>query len=420
MYVATLLLLTIVAWCARGIPVPDSFAFRDFTDFTARVAHFGEPDMLSRPDVNGPFPYPVPTIYAFLFFIRLFPNPLAAFLTFALLSFFVATCCFSWRVKRIAPGWLPQVAVWSTLFLGYPLLFLIFRGNIDGVMWVLVLLGIVAYTRNRMLISAILWALATSMKISPGLLFVLFLARRKYRMFAIAIAVTVVFSVLALAGVGPTIRQAVSDSSKTAPFLRDTFILARVSPFFDESLFGATKQAISLYHYVHRSDNRPFPPILPGMRRALRIYTILIPIAAVLLYWFRLRHLPLLNQFIAYIVLVIVLPQYSYEYKLVYMYLAWGAFLLFLLADVATGRVRVPARALHTILFSCAVIFVPLNYLSHGNINSAGHIFGFAAQVKTIFLLLILLTVLRVPMPSSLFGDLQALPGDSQLEPDLN
>jgi hypothetical protein len=95
MYVATLLLLTIVAWCARGIPVPDSFAFRDFTDFTARVAHFGEPDMLSRPDVNGPFPYPVPTIYAFLFFIRLFPNPLAAFLTFALLSFFVATCCFS-------------------------------------------------------------------------------------------------------------------------------------------------------------------------------------------------------------------------------------------------------------------------------------------------------------------------------------
>ena len=66
------------------------------------------------------------------------------------------------------------------------------------------------------------------------------------------------------------------------------------------------------------------------------------------------------------------------------------------------------------ILFSCAVIFVPLNYLSYGNINSAGHIFGFAAQVKMIFLLLILLTVLRVPMPSSLFGDLQTLPGDSQ------
>ncbi len=218
-YVATLLLLTIVAWCARGIPVPDSFAFRDFTDLAPRVAHFGEPDMLSRTGFTGPFPYPVPSIYAFLFFIRLFPHPLAAYLAFAILSFFVATCCFSWRVKRIAPGWLPQVAVWSTLLFGYPLLFLIFRGNIEAVMWVLVLLGIVAYARNRMLTSAILWALAASMKITPGLLFVLFLARRKYRMFAIAIAVTVAFSILALAGVGPTIRQALSESSKSAPGL---------------------------------------------------------------------------------------------------------------------------------------------------------------------------------------------------------
>ena len=342
-YVVTFFLLTIVAWCAselRGFAIYDSYAFTDFTDLAARVAHFGEPDMLSRTDFKGPYPYPVPSIYAYLFFIRLFPNPLAAYLAFALLSFFVATCCFSLRVKRIAPGWLPQVAVWSTLLFGYPLLFLIIRGNIEAVIWVLILLGIVAYTRNRMLISAILWALATSMKIAPGLLFVLFLAKRKYRMFAIAIAVTVAFSVLALAGVGPTIRQALSDSSKSAPYLRDTFILGRVSPYFDESLFGATKQAISLYHYVHRSDDRPFPLILPGMETALRIYNILIPIGAVLLYWFRLRHLPLLNQFIAYIVLLILLPQVSYEYKLVYMYLAWGAFLLFLLADVAAGRAR--------------------------------------------------------------------------------
>ncbi len=155
------------------------------------------------------------------------------------------------------------------------------------------------------------------------------------------------------------------------------------------------------------------------METALRIYNILIPIGAVLLYWFRLRHLPLLNQLIAYIVLFILLPQVSYEYKLVYMYLAWGAFLLFLLADVAAARAEIPAWAIHVILLSCAVIFVPLNYLSRG-VNSSGHIFAFGAQVKTIFLLLILLTVLRVPMPSSLFGDLQALPGDSQPEPDLN
>ena len=87
-------------------------------------------------------------------------------------------------------------------------MFLLDRGNIEAVIWVLVLLGIVAYTRNRMLASAILWALAASMKIFPGLLFLLFLARRKYRMFALAVTATVAFAVLALAGIGPTIRQA--------------------------------------------------------------------------------------------------------------------------------------------------------------------------------------------------------------------
>jgi hypothetical protein len=140
----------------------------------------------------------------------------------------------------------------------------------------------------------------------------------------------------------------------------------------------------------------------------LRIYNIVIPLAAGLLYWFRLRHLPLLNQFIAYIVLCVLLPYVSGEYTLVHMYIAWAAFLLFLLNDVATARVQIPARAIHAILFSCAVIFVPLSYLVIG--RGLDRSFAYGPQVKTVFLILILLTVLRVPMPSSLFGELQISP----------
>jgi hypothetical protein len=58
------------------------------------------------------------------------------------------------------------------------------------------------------------------------------------------------------------------------------------------------------------------------------------------------------------------------------------------LIDVAAGRVEIPAWAIHAILFSCAVIFVPLNVLT--SVTSANRFLGFAAQVKTIFLLLIL------------------------------
>jgi hypothetical protein len=217
---------------------------------------------------------------------------------------------------------------------------------------------------------------------------------------------------LALAGVGPTIRQAALDSSKSAQFLRDDFILVLHEPNFDESLFGAAKQIVYSYDYVHRSTYRR------GMKKALQLYSLLVPIGALLLYWFRLRHLPLLNQFIAYVVLSILLPQVSYEYKLVYLYLVWGAFLLFLLTDVVTDRVKIPARAIRLVLLSCAVIFVPLTYLELTN-PSVENSFGVAGPVKMVLLILILLTVLRVPMPSSLFGDLQTLPGDSQPEPDL-
>ena len=92
---------------------------------------------------------------------------------------------------------------------------------------------------------------------------------------------------------------------------------------------------------------------------------------------------------------LILLPQVSYEYKLVQMYLAWGAFLLFLLADVAAGRAEIPAWATHVMLFSCAVIFVPLTSLLV--VTRGSHIFIFAAQVKTIFLVLILLTASSGP-----------------------
>jgi Glycosyltransferase family 87 len=425
-YVVTLIVLTAIAWCVVGIrghilhePYPRNTLFcctgdefSDFTDLSDRVGHFGEPNMLSRTDFIVPYPYPAPSIYIFLFFVRLFPKPLLAYLIFAVLTFFIAACYLSLRVHRITPGKLPQVAVWATLLIGFPLAFLLNRANIEAVIWVLVLFGIVAYTRNRMLTSAILWSIAASMKIFPGLLFVLFLAKRRYGVFATAVAATVLLSVLALAGVGPTIRQAALDSSQNAPFLTENYILTRNLPQFDHSLFAAIKQAIYLHAHGFRTNNLP-PQTRPAFQTALRLYNLFILPGAGLLYWFRLRRMPLLNQFMACLILCVLVPQVSYEYKLVYLYLVWGAFLLFLLSDVATGRIKIPSTAIHVILFSCAVIFAPLSYLV------VGDTFGFGGQIKTLFLALILLTALRVPMPSSLFGDLQSFPavrGDSRVK----
>ncbi len=425
-YVVTFLVLTAFAWCLAGIrgsilhePYPRNTVlfrpevrFSDFLDLSERVPYWREPHVLSRTDIKTiyaypfPYPYPAPSFYVFVFFVRLFPlHPLRAFLIFVFLSFLLATWFFSLRVRRVTPKKLPQIAIWSTLLLGFPLQFLIDRGNIEAVIWLLVLLGAVAFARNRMLVSAILWSLAASMKIFPGLLFMLFLARRKFGTFIVAIAATAAFSLLALAGIGPTIHQAAAESSKSAGFLMNNYIISDDTSGFDHSLFEAIKHGIYVAEAFQKHPTVPLVIRIPPVNRiALRVYNIVIPLAALLLYWFRLRRLPLLNQFIAYIVLCVLLPYVSGDYTLVHMYTAWAAFLLFLLDDVATGRVRIPAKAIRMILFSCAVIFVPLSYIAiAGSVN----IFALGPQVKMVFLILILLTVCRVPMPSSLFGDLQ-------------
>jgi hypothetical protein len=417
-YIVAFWLLTIIAVCVVGIHKfvlhkPDAHGlvfccrgheFSDFTDLSRRVAHFREPDMLSRTDFATPYPYPVPSIYAFLFFIRLFPGPLVAYLVFALLSVCSATCWLSWRVKTLSPGYLPQIAIWSTLLLSYPLVFLLDRGNIEAVIWALVLLGIVAYTRNRMFTSAILWALAASMKIFPCLLFAMFLARRKYRVFGFAIAATAMLTLLALAGVGPTIHQAALASSKSTAWVMNYYILVRYLLQFDHSLFSVIKQAIHVYAEKFGADESG------AIRHALRIYSIVVPLAAALLWWFHLRRMPLLNQFMAYLTMCILLPYVSNEYTLIYGYLIWGAFLLFLLEDVATAKVAVPATAIHIILVSCACLFAPLAYLKRASGLELG------GPVKALVLLILLVSVLRVPMPSSLFADLPLPASDPKTE----
>jgi hypothetical protein len=426
-YVLCLMALTVLAWSVSAVrtyilhePFDRSTLLAPeppFTDFLYpgfRLDHLGEPGMLTRSDLGEPYPYPTPSIYAYLLFVRPFHlhlyRALCFYLLFAVLAFTIPAWMFSKHLGRISTRQLPRLAVWVTMLTAFPVIIIIDRGNIEAVMWVLVLLGLVAYLRHRFMMSAILWAAVAAMKISPGLLFALFLRKDRYRVLFTGLAVAVGLTLISLFQVGPTIHQAVRDSSQSAPYLTTTFILGRHYPWFDESIFNAIKETLSVHAYMTNGHHQ-LPPVLPATRIALLIYNIVAPSAALLLYWFRLRRLPLLNQFIAYVVLFTVLPQVSYEYKLVYLYLVWGVFLYFILTDVVSGLVAMSLRSINIVLLSCAVIFAPLSYL---RIVRGVSILAFGGEIKLICLLLILVTVCRVPMPSSLFGDLQLPdPGDA-------
>src|SRR5258705_2752756 len=112
----------------------------------------------------------------------------------------------------------------------------------------------------------------------------------------------------------------------------------------------------------------------------------------------------------AYLAMCILLLYVSGEYTLTYVYLILGAFLLFLLEDVATARVQIPATSIYIILISCACLVAPLFYIQY-----KGHL-GYSGPIKAVILLILLGTVLRAPMPSSLFSDLPLSESDSKTE----
>ena len=371
--------------------------FGDWTYFTLRTHHFGEPGMLSRTDLGPPYTYPLPSIFIFVVFNRLFHDTLPAYVVCAFSIFLVATAIFSVGLRRRHAGTLVQAVVWSTLLLGSPALFLIDRGNVEVFLWLLMLAGSVLFVRRRPYAAAAFFALAASMKLYPAVLLLLLLRRRQYKAFCFGVALAVGITLLALEVVGPTIPGALHDLSAGARVLRDENVvaLAEGALRFDHSLFGFAKQALfTLMKVRHQAGTAP--PRFPVLAS---VYGVVAPVLFVAIYWFRVRLLPLLNQFVALMVLALLLPFVSYDYTLVHLYLCLGAFLLFLLEQRGADAPSLPPWAGMTAMLAFAVLFAPLARLAGQH---------FQGQAKCLALLVLLGVSVAKPLPSRLFGD--ALP----------
>ena len=367
--------------------------YDDWNNFVQRTLHFGEPGMLSRRDLGLPYPYPLPSIWIFILFEHLVRNTLALYLLCGTGIFLLAAAAFSLHLRRIHAGALPQIVVWATLLLGSPALFLLDRANIEVFLWLLLLGGVVSFVYQRPYLAATFFALAAAMKIYPALLLLLFVPRRQGKALLFGIGVAAAATLVSLQVVGPNIPAALGDMAWGAVVLRKYQIvaLAENSLRFDHSLFGFAKQSYFVLKYL-RYGGVASPPEFP---RLFKIYSVLAPLCFAVLYWFRLRTLPMLNQLCALVLLALLLPYVSYEYTLVHLYLCFGAFLLYLheRSSLPAFRPTLPATA---IMLCFAVIFAPVARLVGYHVQ---------AQVKCLALLVLLGLVLIYRMPSRLFGD---------------
>jgi Glycosyltransferase family 87 len=357
--------------------------FRDFTNFDPVTERF---------DKSGlpPILYPAPMMCVYILFTRVFHAPLNAYLWFIIISASYGAACLILALSYSGASRLPLAGVVGvSALLSYPLMFVFERANMEGFIWAVLALGLTAFVARHHKTAGVLFALAASMKLFPGLLLLLLLARRRYKEFAASVAAVAVFVVAGLWFLGPSIPAAIKETRAGLAQVSVSHQMAyRVAEIgYDHSFFSVLKQLLRL---LYRHDA---VALSGGIWAAALPYMLLVTLGFAALYWFRIRKLPLLNQAIALIVLAVTLPYWSGEYTLNHIYLAWALFLLFLARDVTAGRESIPWPAAKAMLASFAFLF------------ALGPFGLYAGQLKTCALTVLLFMALTVPMHSTFLDE---------------
>jgi hypothetical protein len=369
--------------------------FTDFTIFYPRFKVFGNPEaFFSR--TSYPFTYPAPLLLCFIFLWRITKEPLGAYLSII--------CAFSCLVVVMARRALPSgqglkklgtVVVASAVFC-FPLLFLIDRANIEGLVWIATAAGLYCFTARRYAFAAIFLASAASMKMFPGVLLLLFLAKRRYRELALSVVLFAAFSVGSLWVTGPSIGEANRGIAMGIDYFLHTQILE-----FRGLEIGFNHTIYSLIEWAALCTVDSIPDVnalLPGLYVPYAMATVL-GFAAI--YGLRLLAMPILNQILALSAISVTLPFISYDYTLVHLIVPLILFVVFLLRDVATERVALKKHQILAILLPFVVILGPMSFLIP--IDQI----GIGGQVKGFALIYLIGATLRFPFPSSLFGELE-------------
>ncbi|HEY0163632.1 MAG TPA: glycosyltransferase 87 family protein, partial [Edaphobacter sp.] len=285
---------------------PATSIFDDFRLYISRFAYFRTPRFFES---IPPYPAPASVLY------KLFLLPQPTHIRFAVFRYILAILITSWvmlfafRRALIRHGLAPRSAsffVLGTYLFSYPLWFEVHQANLEFITWGLVTGGLAAYWLKRNRLAAVLLGLAAAIKIVPVLLLGLFLAQKQYRALALALATTALFTLLSLWIWYPDIAYSWHASSVALKGITDmsALQLLLVHSGFDHSLFSLFKRLLPVL-----PPPAQLAPLLTG-------YQALTAVAGCILFFVRIRHLPLINQILCLSVAVTLFPPVSYDYTL--------------------------------------------------------------------------------------------------------
>ncbi len=359
--------------------------FLDLLNEYPRFQHFRT--LLFFTDATDPLcMYPAPVLVIYRFFFLFVPHQLIVFLSFIALSFLVATVLLG---RALIHSGLGVMTTW--LFLGimlltsYPLWFEIRQSNMEITSWVFVSLGVLFYLRSKDYSAATCFGIAGALKIFPFLYLGLLLSHRKYRQIVAGALAAIAVSLPSLWLVYPNIVESWKLTNEQIAKFRYRVMLVRSNPqnSFDHSIFGLFK---ALFH--------PLPP-KPVMDHLLTLYLATAVVFVLVIYFLRIRLLPVANQILCFCVLSILLPPTSFDYTLMHLYAPWA--ILALITVQAARQGTYPKGLLAA--FTCfAILFAPETEVIF-------HHWSYGGQIKAVTLIVLFVIALRFPFAA---GDLEA------------
>jgi hypothetical protein len=333
-----------------------------------------------------PFTYPAPVALVYQFFFRLFPHPERIFVAFSLLAVLVPALLFALALRRRGIATLRAFLFAGVLFLcSWPAILVVDRGNMEIVVWIVLATATWAFVTGRGYLAAVFFGIAASLKLFPFIFLGLFLSTRRYRELAVGIASFALVSVLGLAALGPTIPIAFQGINDGLHFFQVNYMGAWNSweNGVDHSLFAMYKfVSIVVFHH----------PKGDTFVHASSIYNLVMAAFGVLLYFIRIRVLPLLNQLLILSIASILFTGFSGDGTLFHLYYAF-ALLCFLAIDAHRCGIAIPG-------LNAALYLLTYNFCYEGFFVVFKH--RFEGEAKCLFLIWLLVVAFRYPFSPTL------------------
>ena len=381
--------------------------FRDLTNYAAKTEHLWH----GAAKVGSGFPiynYPPPGIFVFQFFNHLIPtHPVETYFV-CLFTTLLMFAVVAWKAacRTSSTKTMAAAAIAVTFLIADPTWFTADRGNIEWVVWAFSAAGLCFLLARRNGLGAAFIGLASSIKPFSILFLALLLRRRKYKELVLGLAVTAAVITLAAVILGPNPWRAYQALKPGGTYYMTHYVQNLMHPEearFGHSILDGMKIAALTVETrgIHPTLAIPTAIALytqPGgwsvVHSLVRVYPwiLLVGTALMIKVFYRM---PLVNQITAIAGAVSLCPPVAAEYTLLQFYVPFGAFLVFLTRDVATGRANFSYRAMAAYATLYALLFVPLTFLRI-----------YAGTAKLILILVLLCVAAKTPMRSAYFGDL--------------